>query len=338
MIRPDPNGMRIGSGLTLLDRPAPGDPSLQVGDRWNTRTGPITSTLALDGAGVRVWLDLSASPGGVPALAPVLAVGNTTGPNPILVSTGQRVDAEVLENDLELGTQTARNIIMGTAFSKTMLLGNQGGMPLPVNSNAGIQWSSLIPNRGAFRGNQWGNNAGIAGVTGFKSRGLTVGSLVSVNDLDVLFRATAIGVAGDNASIPLAGYVSIQVPPGGAVPGRKYVAADFAVELTPLEGPINGHREVFKINSQGVPALRSGVDRASGIAVLDAAGVALVLNANVTPTSRFQLSVNEGTGTAPSGQIWQQTRVPGVSFTIRSTANAADEEVAVFWVMWEPLP
>lgn len=82
-------------------------------------------------------------------------------------------------------------------------------------SNAGIQYSGLAQNRGQIRMNQFGNNNGIAGLTGFKSRGTSIGSLASVSAGDVLVRLTGIGVTGNNANIPLSGLFSLVVATSG---------------------------------------------------------------------------------------------------------------------------
>lgn len=63
-----PGELRIGMGLVLTDRPSPLDPSLQLGDRWITRTGPMLSELLEDDLGVRSWLD--STPGGSGIIVP----------------------------------------------------------------------------------------------------------------------------------------------------------------------------------------------------------------------------------------------------------------------------
>ena len=82
-------------------------------------------------------------------------------------------------------------------------------------SNAGIQYSDARTNRGQIRMNQFGNAGGIAGITGFKSRGATTDTLASVNAGDVLVRVTGIGVTGNNTNVPLSGLFSLIVATSG---------------------------------------------------------------------------------------------------------------------------
>ncbi len=113
-------------------------------------------------------------------------------------------------------------------------------------SNAGIQYSTTFANRAQLRTNAYGNHTGVAGVTGFKSRGATVGSLASVVAGDTLFRITAIGVSGDNASLNLAALVDLKVSPGGVFPA--YVATDFTIDLMNLAGV---RSQKLILNSEG---------------------------------------------------------------------------------------
>ena len=82
-------------------------------------------------------------------------------------------------------------------------------------SNAGIQYSDARTNRGQIRMNQFGNAGGIAGITGFKSRGADTATLASVNAGDVLVRMTGIGVTGNNTNVPLSGLFSLVVATSG---------------------------------------------------------------------------------------------------------------------------
>jgi hypothetical protein len=169
--------------------------------------------------------------GAVPNLAAVLVVGNKSGPNSILLRPAQSLDTDP-------------------------------PVPLPVApnvpSNAGLQYSTTFASRAQVRLNQFGVNAGVPGISAFKSRGPTVGDLAGVVDADILFQVAAAGVAPNppNNSLPLAGLIGIVVPTGGSVPGNNWVAADFEIQLVPLEGPINGRKRVFKLTSHGIPCLR----------------------------------------------------------------------------------
>jgi hypothetical protein len=172
-----PSIVRRGVGLLLADRPAASGANLVLGDEWITRTGPVYSVLVEDVAHVRSWLDLSAG-GGASSLAAVLAVGNDSGPNSILLAPGQSLDTDAA-GQLHLGTGNATSAALGTALGVTsafQLFINQGGAS--ISSNAGIQFSSTTANRAQLRVNQWGANAGVPGMTAFKSRGLDRKSVV----------------------------------------------------------------------------------------------------------------------------------------------------------------
>jgi hypothetical protein len=179
---------------------------------------------------------------------------------------------------LSLGTVNATSLGIGTASGTTssfQVFINQGGASF--NSNAGLQLSSTVANRGSGRFNQFGANAGVPGITGFKSRGTNVGDLASVADGDILARMTAIGVAADNASIPLAGFVDVRVPTGGT--NSNWVASDFSVSLVPLAGPINSIRQVLRITSEAAFELIDGTTAA------------------VSPATKGQLRYNNTTKT-----------------------------------------
>ena len=303
---------------------------------------PYNDALALPPLGVanvQAALDVLKAGGAVPTLAAVLAVGSSTGPKNILVDPGQRLDALAALGTLELGTANAGLIALGNqiaplANDDPMVLVNQGGAAFL--SNAGLQYSSKRANRAQFRGNQFGANAAGAGVTGFKSRGAAIGALASCAAGDLLLRLTAIGVPADNASVPLAALLSLQIPPGGV--GPNYVASELELQLVPLEGPINGAAVMFKITSQGVPVLRETLlpagGSAAGLATLDVAGSALVLNPSVQVGSRFALTVQDG-GTVATGTIQVGSRAAGLGFVIKSSLGAADAGVIVYWQIWE---
>jgi len=288
----------------------------------------------------------SAPPVVTPTLAQVLAAGNTSGARSILLALAERLDTDAA-GQLLLGATTAATPTAAHATSAAMgsatgapvadfqLFINQGGLP-DNNSGAGIQYASTVASRAQLRVTQYGANTGVPGISSFKSRGLTQGALAPVVAGDVLFRATAVGVTPTNL-VPLSGMISITVPPGGAPPAQAWIATEFAVQLVPLEGPVNGRKEMFKVTSQGVLATRSGNNRASGLATLDGAGQFVIPNTAVQPSTRFTLTVQDGTGVVPTGLIYQASRVNGMSFQIKSTGGAADSGVVVFWQLWEPL-
>jgi hypothetical protein len=130
-------------------------------------------------------------------------------------------------------------------------------------SNSRMQLSSIISNGSQYRANQYGANTGAPGISTFKSRGATVGSLAGIIAGDVLFRATCVGVAPDNASIPLAAFITIQVPSGFVPAGQAWAPSEYELQLVPLAGPINSRRVVFKVGSEGDTQTLRGV-RAGG--------------------------------------------------------------------------
>lgn len=199
-------------------------------------------------------------------------------------------------------------------------------------SSADVQVSSLVANAPQFRANQYGNNAGIPGLSTIKSRGATIGTLQAVLPGDVLLRLTAVGVPNDNASIPLAGLISILVPTGGV--GPNYVATDFEVQLVPLAGPINGRKQAFLVDSEGVLHVKESANTMAGLAVTGAGGTVVVSNTRVSATTKFTLTVQDG-GAAPTNGLYVSARVVGTSFTIQMI-NPADVGVQIYYQLWEP--
>lgn len=196
-------------------------------------------------------------------------------------------------------------------------------------SNAGIQYSGTTGNRGQIRMNQFGSNTGISGITGFKSRGTTIGSLASVLAGDVLFRATAIGVTGDNASVPLSGLISINA----VSVASNYIETEFEVQLVPQAGPINGAKKAFVVTGDGILKVREAANKMAGVATTDATGSVTINNTQVSATSRFTLTIQD-TGAVPTGFVYASARVVGTSFTI--TSSTAQPGVDVYYQIWEP--
>ena len=205
-------------------------------------------------------------------------------------------------------------------------------------SSADMQVSSLVANAPSLRCNQYGNNTGIPGLSTIKSRGATIGALAAVLPGDVLLRLTAVGVPNDGVSVPLAGLVSLQVPAGGV--GVNYVATDFEIQLVPLTGPINGRKQAFLVDSEGVLHIKEAGPAAAptshmaGLAVTGVGGTIVVPNSRVTATSKFTLSIQDG-GAAPTNGLYVSARVIGTSFTIQMI-NPADVGVQVYYQLWEP--
>lgn len=198
-------------------------------------------------------------------------------------------------------------------------------------SNAGIQHSDIVANRANYRANQWGSNTGIPGVTGFKSRGVAIGTLAAVLVGDVIWRATAIGVCGDNATIPLSGLLSINVDQVAA----NFLGTSFEVQLVPPTGPINGRKQAFRVDGVGILHLTEAANKSAGVAILDVTGTAVIANTSVSATTKFHLTAQD-TGPAPTGSMYQSARVVGTNFTIKSTAGAADAGVQVYYTLFEP--
>lgn len=201
-----------------------------------------------------------------------------------------------------------------------------------------MQISSAVANAPSLRANQYGANAGIPGLSTIKSRGATIGVLASVIPGDVLLRLTAVGVPTDGVSVPLAGLVSIKVPTGGV--GLNYVATDFEIQLVPLTGPINGRKQAFMVDSEGILYVKEAGPAAdptshmAGLAVSGAGGTIVVPNVRVKATTKFTLTVQDG-GVAPTNGQYVSARVVGTSFTIQMI-NPADVGVQIYYQLWEP--
>jgi len=142
-------------------------------------------------------------------------------------------------------------------------------------SNAGIQHSSLTPNRAQYRAQQFGVNAAGGGVTGFKSRAITIGAPVGTIGCgciggDILLGLTAIGITPNDSLIPLAGTLRFQVPATFVAAGQTYLPAELALSLADTAGPTNSIRQVFRVTSDGETQTLRGV-RAGGPGTLPTA-------------------------------------------------------------------
>lgn len=134
-------------------------------------------------------------------------------------------------------------------------------------SAARVQNTSLVTNGAQFRSNQYGNNAAPSGFTGFKSRSAAIGTLVGLLPGDPISRWTIIGACPDNVTFPLAAFLTVQVPANFVPAGQSWLPTEFELELTPLAGPANSHRPVFKVTSEGETQTLRGI-RAGGPATL----------------------------------------------------------------------
>jgi len=203
-------------------------------------------------------------------------------------------------------------------------------------SNAGVQMNSIVANRGAYRANQYGNNTGVPGITGFKSRGATVGSLGVVQVGDTIFRATAVGVT-DNGSLPLSGMIGLNVTYVAA--GQGWIGTEFEVRTCSAKGPTNNHARRFAVSSEGIASVSEAANKMAGIAITGPGGTILVANDQITATSRIALTIQDSNagvpGAVPTAGVYVSARVPGVSFTIQSLAPA-DVGVMVYYQIWEP--
>jgi hypothetical protein len=288
--------------------------------------------------------------GPTPTLDSVLSEGNTTGSNNIIVNNGQNIDSD---GTLALGTNNATAVNIGNGTVPVAITGTgtlNGGTILAVDpatgevwinqsgalhgSGSGVQYSSTVSSRSQYRVNQYGNNSGVPGISSFKSRGATIGSLAPVQPGDVIFRDTAVGVT-DNLSIPLSGMISIIVAPNGVPAGQGWIATDFEIQLVPLAGPINGRKQMFRLTSEGIFHIREAANTMAGIATLDGTGTAVISNTQVTATTKFTLTIQDS-GSVPTGFVYQSSRIIGTSFTIKSVAGAADSGVQVYYQLWEP--
>jgi hypothetical protein len=264
----------------------------------------------------------------------------TAPPGSLYVSTTGGLNQTFFIKVSGVGNTGWDRIVMVDRSTGEVLIGQD---VIDHGSNAGIQYTSAVANRAQLRENQYGPNNAAPGLSAFKSRGPIGGPDVGVIDGDPLWRMSCVGVSGDGTKIPLAGFITIQVPVGGVHP--SYVSTEFELQLVALGPPIdgiNGRRVVFKITSQGVPVLRETVynpgpsqtDPAAGVATLDAAGQLVIANKNVKAGTRFTLTAQDG-GTLPTGSMRVIARTVGVDFTIASSANAGDAGTIVYWQLWE---
>jgi len=209
-------------------------------------------------------------------------------------------------------------------------------------SGAGIQYRSDVSSRPQLRVTQYGNNAGVPGLSSFKSRGIIPGpdlpgTLVPVVVGDVIGRLTCVGVT-DNLSIPLSGLASFNVT---AVPvASGWIGTEFEIQTVSKLGPANGRRRSFAIDSEGVMYLRENRYPASpgnscvGVANTGALGTVVVANTNVTANTRIALTIQEGN--VPKNGLYVSARVPGVSFTIQMI-DPTDVGVNVYYQLCEPM-
>lgn len=235
---------------------------------------------------------------------------------------------------LNLGLANATDFVLGAPLGATgtqHVYINQGGTSLGATGGSGVQVASAVADQGSFGANQYGAHLGVPGVVGFKSRGPTIGDLTKVLAGDILARLTALGVAGDNATIPVAGLVSIVTD----IVAATFIAPRFSVQLVPPEGPASARREMFSVTPFGAPSLQENVNRGAGLATLNSDGIALVSHSFITANTRITLTIQPGTFIVPSGVMWVADITPGVGFEIDSTAGGADQGVVLYYQVWD---
>lgn len=134
------------------------------------------------------------------------------------------------------------------AENARLFMGNNGVLH---GSAARIQLSSTIANAAQLRGYQYGANAASAGITTFKSRGATIGTLGAVLPGDLVGRWTSIGIPANGASLNLSALISVQVPTAYVpVITDAFLPTEFEIALVPIAAT-SGTRPVFKVSSEG---------------------------------------------------------------------------------------
>jgi len=190
------------------------------------------------------------------------------------IGSAWRVDPTHMFFTDDTGIQTVEIVrATGVGTFQGITIPNAGG-PLPGKlfigqtvslhgSSADVQSSSVTANAAQYRSNQYGANAGNGGLSTFKSRGATVGSLAGCIAGDVIGGITCVGVCPDNAAIPLGGLLQCKVPAAFVPAGQNWLPTDWEMQTVPLAGPINSRRVVWRASSEGETQTLRGV-RAGG--------------------------------------------------------------------------
>jgi len=201
------------------------------------------------------------------------------------------------------------------------------------NSTAGVQLASIISNGANFRANQYGST-GIPGFIGFKSRGDDISSTLSVISGDILFRDTAVGVAGDNNTISMAGYSQFIVPENGVT--DTSIASNWELYLTDTTGTrssklvVTNNGNWSQTSSGQRIMIMEGINGMQGVNTL-IAGTIIVNNNLITQNSRISLTPQNSAGTPGFLSI---SLIPSVGFIINSTSDTDVRDI--FWQIWEP--
>lgn len=276
------------------------------------------------------------------------------------VGYGWRADLTEMYYKDDTGNQTFHvDRASGEVWAKSYRVGGATGVPLyPLagqpdvllinqsttfpGSNAGIQYTTDFAGaRAGARFNAFGNHAGLANITGFKSRS-AIGTLGACVAGDVLLRLTAIGVTGNGIDIPLAGLLSFYVPATGVFPQ----SLSPNLELRLASSAINSHRAVWEVVgltgdlqmklAGSLIQIKEGANAMQGVAPLGPGGTVVVPNTLITATTRIMVCYQDG-GPPPVGFVYPSARTVGVDFTI-SSSSPVDAGKIVAWQLWEPAP
>ena len=296
--------------------PAPSEENLSK-IQWSAYLDDVTSQIVVfDESTSKEVLRIGGS-----GAAPWLLNGNTNGSEKS-IGTLDNFDFPIIINGVEVSRFTTDK--------------RQFWNDTKTNNGSGLQYSSLIANRAQLRNNQYGANNSGPGISTFKSRGIVIGAPLAAGDGvlvgDLLRSDSAVGVTASGLLIPIAYLNQVVVVEAGL----GSVACDWEIQLCPKGGATNSRRKVFAVTSEGIQRVRESANSMAGLTVLDAAGQLVIANSNVKATTRFMLTVQDG-GTAPTGNIYQSARVNNTSFTIKSSAGAADAGVQVYYQLYEQL-
>jgi len=147
--------------------------------------------------------------------------------------------------------------------------------------------------------------------------------------------------------------MSTRPDPQGVRVGSVRTLADLPAPTAP--GFQVGDRMIVRIGPAGSPivatlvqddalaprwcyTLGTEVLTVTGVALLDAAGQLVVVDAETSPGSRFVAFYQPKFGPPPSGVLYTLTFTPGVGFTLASSAGAADAGWSVYYQRWEVIP
>jgi hypothetical protein len=145
---------------------------------------------------------------------------------------------------------------------------------------------------------------------------------------------TGTGVAPNNSSIPIGGFISIDVAGYTQTSQNNTFPTQIVFQTVSLTGAINSHRTVLIINSEGLICVSEHANAMAGIATTGAGGSVVVSNTNVVPTTRIHYSIQAG-GTTPTGGVYLSAQATG-NFTL--TSFTADVGVPIYWQLFCQTP